>query len=254
MNEQRSSQAQIDESAPHPVTTRLADEYAAVELRTQELLASARILPTTVRSEDDLEAFAVVVRAMRDHGSRCEAIRVDEKEPFLRGGQAVNGFFHGMRERLNKAMNILSLRVKDYQDTKLEAERQAREAEAKRLREEAARLEAQAKRARDEERAAALAIEAKLAAQRAAVATVKVDAAPADMVRTRFSKSGAMTTMARDPLVEITDYDALPLEKLRPYIQRPALLVAVKAWARATEFKETLPGATIAMGTKSVIR
>lgn len=237
-----------------PITEALARDYAAAEDRTRELLDQARALPTTVTSEGEVERFSIIVRLMRDHDQTVEAYRKAEKEPYLRGGQAVDGWFNNIAERLGKAMKLLHARVNDFQQAKLERLRLEREAEQRKAREEAQKAQEAARRARSEESKRALELEAKLAAQRAAMAEARSEETPADMARSRF-QSGAMTTMARDPQVSVHDWDAIPLELLRPYLRRDDILKAVKQWAKATSYMEAMPGVLIERDvTKTVIR
>src|SRR5262245_14489702 len=238
------------------VTDALDRDYAAAEARTRELLDEARDLPKTVASDIDVERFAVVIRALRDHGQTIEAYRKAEKEPHLRGGQAVDGWFGNRADRLGTAMKLLHARVDDYQQEKLERARQQRLAEERKAREEAQRAEEAARRARSEARRQELEVEAKMAQQRAAMAQARTEQAeesPADAVRQRFA-GGAMATMAAAPTVQVTDWDAVPLERLRPYLRREEVLRAVRAWARATSFSEEMPGVQVERGSKTVIR
>lgn len=223
-----------------PIIRLLTQMYAGTEESNRSLLQQARNLPTTVGNDADLEAYAVVIRKLRDQDAQIEAYRKVEKEPHLRSGEAVDGFFKSMRDRLGKALQILHLRADDYQQIKLEAERRAREAEALKAAEEA--------------RNARGSVEEKLKQQRQAMAAIQAKAKPADMARTRFADGGGMATMTRVPSIEITDFDALPLDILRPHIPRSALHAAVAAWAKTTNYSQSLPGARIEMIAKTVIR
>lgn len=237
-----------------PITEALASDYAAAEDRTKELLDQARALPTTVTDEAAVEAFSLVIRSLRDHTATVEAYRKAEKEPYLRGGQAVDGWFGNIAERLGKAMKLLHNRVDDYQQAKLQRLKLEREAAERKAREEARKAEEAARKARSEERRQELEVEAKLAQQRAVAAQARAEETPAEMTRSRF-QSGAMATMARDPQVSVLDWDAIPLDKLRPYLRRDDILKAVKQWAKATSYGEDLPGVLIERDvSKSVIR
>jgi flagellar biosynthesis GTPase FlhF len=237
-----------------PITDLLDRDYAAAEERTRELLDQARKLPMTITADDQVEPFALVVRSLRDHSATIEAYRKSEKEPYLRGGQAVDGWFGKIAERLDKTMKVLHHRVNDYQQEKLARERHVREEAERKAREEARAAEEAAKRARSEARKQELEVLAQLAKQRAELARDEAAKAPADITRQRFG-SGAMTTMARDPKVEIVDWDLLPLDRLRPYLRRDDIEKAVRAWAKASSYKDQMPGVVIDRdASKSVIR
>jgi hypothetical protein len=237
-----------------PITDMLDRDYAAAEARTRELLDQARKLPMTVTADDQVEPFALVIRSLRDHSATVEAYRKAEKEPYLRGGQAVDGWFGQIAERLDKTLKVLHHRVNDYQQEKLARERRAREEAERKAREEARVAEEAAKRARNEARKRELEIEAQMAKQRADLAAEQAAQAPADITRQRFG-SGAMATMARDPKVEIVDWDLLPLDRLRPYLRRDDIEKAVRAWAKASSYKDQMPGVVIDRdASKSVIR
>lgn len=271
------------------VSDRLADEYAYMESAVVEILNEARDLPAEVTDDDIQGRYASNIKRQRDLDARIESLRVAEKEPFLRGGNAVQNFFMGMRGRLfrqNKsdkagAADVLQARVNAYVQKKADEERHrrqeeeriAREAEdrARREREEQERLareaEHRAARARKEENAAAAAAEA---AQREAEAkrlrdeeerlraerqAKQADAAAktADLVRTRTDE-GHMVTAKQVPYVEITDEMELDAKLLWPFVKSEHKLQALKAWAKITQHKQKMAGAIIEMRDEAVIR
>ena len=263
------------------VTEQMARDYEELSRSVASLLEKARELPDSVDDESALERFSNVVVDMRDAGARAESNRKAEKEYFLRGGQAVDGFFNGMSERLSKGIAVLSKRVHAYNERKLAAERERRRLEA----EEAARV-AKAKQ-EAEARAVAEAEEARLAAERArkpenietkgqvaaekeqVASTASIDAAlateqaqdarietlrkPAEMVRTRFDE-GRLVTMKQVGYVEIIDKMALDKEKLWAFLKDDDVLKALKAWAKTTSHRQSMAGAIIEMRDDTVIR
>ena len=185
------------------VTDRLAEDYGELSRNAASLLEQARGLPESVDDETALEQFSNVVVALRDAAARAEAARTSEKEPYLRSGQAVDGFFGSLKERLTKGMTVLKRRVDDYQNRKLAAERERR-----RLAEEQARREAEGA-ARQAREAAEAAEAARLAAARAripasqeakgAVADQAEAAASAAQVEAQLTRDQAQEAMNRSP-------------------------------------------------------
>jgi len=217
------------------VTDRLADEYVGLTNTLAELLAEAREMPKEVSSEADALMLGALIKRMRDLDGRAEGVRVLEKEPYLRGGNAVDAFFNSMRDKIGRrvktdrksaagAIDILQARINDFQERRLAEERARREAEeraareaarkaaeeAERIAREAAEKAAAAERARKAENQAARAAEAAALEEKAAVAReqaaqavekaedarIATLAKPADMTRLRGSdSSGAGVTL-----------------------------------------------------------
>jgi len=128
------------------VTTRIASEYVGLTNTLDELLSEAREMPKEVTSDADALMLGALIKRLRDLDSRCESVRELEKEPYLRGGNAVDAFFNGMRDRIGRrnrndrkaaagATDILQARINAYQDQKLAEERARREAEERAQRE-----------------------------------------------------------------------------------------------------------------------
>jgi len=66
-------------------------------------------------------------------------------------------------------------------------------------------------------------------------------------------RSGKVT-MQRREVVLIDDIAKLDLEMLRPYFREEHLLMALRAWARATGFARQMPGATVALRPTTIVR
>lgn len=210
------------------VTDRIASEYAEFKTTLADMRSEADKLPNPVTSDDDALASGALIKRFRDLDSRVEAVRIMEKEPYLRGGNAVDSWFNVLRDMIGKRnkndrsakpgiADVLQARINDYQDRKLAAERArlaAQQAEAARVAQEAARKAAEearqaeearlsAERARkpenivtknaaaveQERRAIEAQIEAKRQADQAEEARLDTLASAADLVRTRGSDS-----------------------------------------------------------------
>lgn len=264
-----------------PVTQRLTEEYAELSKNvTEDLRAAREDMPPVVESDDELGKLGSMIKRLRDTAARCEAFFKREKEPYLRGGQAVDAFFKDFKDRLGKAADILDKRGDAYNQKKLaeareklRREAEEREALAKKEREEADR---KAREAREAEEAAARArkperkeelravaeqkreeatgaiSQANVTAMQAADAQEQTQVKAADVVRTRHVDEGRLTTMQEVPYVEVTDRSKLPLDLLAPYFTDDHLLAAVKAYGKVTKHKKSIPGAVIEMRPKTV--
>jgi hypothetical protein len=263
------------------ITDRMARDYAELEKSAADLLIEARALPEEVDDEATLKRFSDVVVRMRDTTGRAEGVRVAEKESFLRGGQAVDGFFNTIKARIEKGMGVLTKRVNAYQQRKLAEERERRRLEAEALvRFECAKREAEARLVREAEEkrraaerarkpeqveaksAAAVAAEqaasdatvaAQLAADRAEAAHIDTLRKPSEMTRSRFD-DGRLVTMKQVGYAEILDKMALDPVALWPFIKEEHALQALKAWAKTNSFKRPMAGAVIELRDESVIR
>ena len=263
------------------VTAAMAHDYAALAEATSALLVEARALPDTVADESALQSVSAVIVKIRDKAKLANATREKEKEPYLRGGQAVDAFFKDIIDRLDKTNAILGRRVNCYQQAKLAEERRRRDEEARETArvaaEAAARLAEQRRLEQDAEEAAARARKAEniaehkdaaehhaelaaAASKTAAVALNEAAAAelaskqtPADMTRSRFSE-GTLVTMKQIGYVEIIDVSLLDLTALRPFIKEEHLLQALRSWAKINNHKKLMPGAIVEMREEAVIR
>lgn len=205
-------------------TGRLTMDYAEYIRTLDSLLDEARQQPKVITSDQDALNSGALIKRFRDLDGRVEAVRVIEKEPHLRMGNAIDGFFNALRDKIGKrnprdrsakpgASDILQARIDDFQDRKLaeerarlareqsERERIEREARDRAAREAAAAEEARlaAERARkpenreakaaiadeQEARATEAQITAQQAQERAEDARFASTAKPADLVRTR---------------------------------------------------------------------
>lgn len=273
-------------------TARLEREHAALLQSLEHEVATGEALEASVPlcdNDDQQSEIAAAIKRLRDLNGRIEGVRIVEKEPYLRKGVAVDTLFGRWKALLYKQnkndkpglADRLQAKVDDYVNRKAreerrrreEAERIAREAERK-AREEAEAREreareatAKAERARKAENeaksraeseaasaeAARLRDEEELAKQKAQEAHAASTARTADMVRTR-TESGHLVTAKQEPYVEITDSMLLDPATLWPFIRDDAKLLALKAWAKTTQYKRQMPGAVIEMRDKAVIR
>lgn len=266
------------------VTERMAREYAELQSTVAELGAEAETMPASITTDEEAAPISALVVKLRDVHGRAKAFHKKEKEPYLRGGEAVDAFFFTLMETVQTTGKNLTGIVNDLKQRQLAEERRRREeaaAEARRIEAEARAKLAEEQRLRDEAAAAAARarkpetiethqekaaehadaaevarVDTMMARDKAEVATHATLAKPSAMVGKRFEAAGigGKVTMRQVPKVAIIDASKLDLEKLRPFIAEAALLSALKAWAKVTGHKTMMEGASILMVDDTVIR
>jgi hypothetical protein len=278
-----------EENFSATVTGYLADEFKAWPTTVLELLEKARSLPKEITSPEDRELFPPLIKQLRDVSAKLEAFHKAQKEPYLRGGQAVDQWFFSLMDKLARrqprnnpgAADILLARLTAYDNEVLAKEQERRRVEAELLRQEAMKAEAArikaeneaeearlaADRARNPERkaekeeiadraqeaVAAANVQATVIHQQATEAYIGTLSKPADIMRNRGA-DGTLSTMAQEKYAEVTDRTKLDMAKLWPHIPLAALETALKAWAKSTDYREPMEGAAIGRRNKSMVR
>lgn len=240
--------------AAQSITDQMMRDYAELVKSKDHLLATTARFGTKVNNKTELGTFSHAVVDMRDTIARSKAFHKKEKEPYLRGGQAIDAFFFGINEQLSKRMSELESRVNTYQLAILAEERRVREEAARKANEAAEEARLKADRARNADMIAQRQTEANVAERTAEAAFEATQVKPAGLVRTRFEETNTLVTMKEEAYAEVLDYDLLPLNLLRPYIARDALDRAVKQFAKITEHKTQIPGTKIGFKDGTVIR
>ena len=273
------------------VADQLRHDYDDLAREVLAALRNAKDAPVDIQSDEDMGALAKIIKNLRDLSKRIATAHDTEKQPHLRAGQAVDQFFFTMldkcvrRNRMNKpgAADILQLRLDDYNQRKLAAERERRRQEAEdAARVERARREAEEKTRREAEEARLAAerarkpktIEAKeaIAAQaetdaavakaQASIAAVRAEdariatlAKPADIIRTRIDE-GPLVTMGTEPYAIIEDEKIFDQYATlwAPFVTRTAKEQALRAYAKTRNYNEGIPGARVGRKPKSVVR
>lgn len=242
---------------PDDLKARLEASYEDLAERVERLAAAANDLPRTVETDADVGKIGDHVKLVAAAAKDAEAMRVAEKEPHLKAGREVDGFFKAFSERLNRMKTILENRVGDYLREKARREREERLEQARREREEAER------RAREaaEAEAAARPVEADrrldqaAEAENRAVMTERSAAKPAaDLARTRSDTGGSLSTLATVYEFEIVDVEKIDLEAIRPFIAKDSLEKAVRAFVKVHKDSRTIRGVRIWKDEKTVIR
>lgn len=271
------------------VTEMLERDYGELVKSVTTLMDEARQAPSDVDGQETALKLGGIIKRLKDADKRVEGFREAEKEPHLRAGNAVDQFFHALRDKLarrqkgNKpgAIDILQARVDDWLERKRAAEeaerrrvaedeaRKAREkaAEEERLRRVAEEARQKAERARKEESiaaanaiaekaerdAAAAKADAAAQAERAQDAHIATLAKPADMARTRGDE-GVLLTQAREAYAIVVDRSQLDWAKIAPFFTDAEVEKALRGWARVTNHSQSMPGAEVGYRRKGVTR
>ena len=240
-----------------PLRDRLSDDYRDLISSQTSLLADTESF-STIEDEEAAEKTADFIKQITTCFKALEGARVAEKEPFLKSGRTVDGFFKKLTDALAAAKKEVERTLTIYQRKKAEEERRAREEEERRVREEAERAATLAA-----ERAAAMAAETDLdpavqaereaeeAAADLARAERETKANAAELSRTRGNK-GAVASLRTFWTFNQLDRDTIDLEKLRHHLPQAALESAVRSFVKAGG--RDLEGAHIFEDTTTVVR
>lgn len=224
----------------------LAEANAALLRQQAQLLAKLAKAPKAVTGEAAAKAAGALIREIRDLDGQIEAARVEQKEPYLSGGRAVDGFFGALKKPLAAGAERLNRVITLWQDRVEEAKRAEAERKWAEEQREAERLAKLAKARSATEDTKLMAAEAALNAEEA---QAEAELPAADLVRVR-DEDGTITRKT-EWVCDGIDRDALDLEALRPYFTEDSLLKAVRAAIRA-EIHE-LAGATIVERKSAVV-
>jgi len=248
--------ASVGHNNPPSLREVLAENYASLSGEVEAIASKANDAPKKVASEEDLTAVGDIVKDVRQLTKRIDQARVSEKEPYLQGGRDVDAFFKVLTERLDRITKALESRATEYQREKAAEERRRREEEARRLREEEERQREIARRAEDANRskmAAKHEDKAEELATQAAEAEVAAQASAADLTRVR-SMNGTVATARTEWAFDITDFNAIPLDVLRPYLARADVEKAIRTFVRVNKNSVPLNGVRIFEDVKASFR
>lgn len=243
-----------DEEARRREEARLAQEEAARKIKeAAEAQRRADEAARAARAEED--------RRLRE----ADRLRREEEDRIARAAAAAR---REEEERERREAENAS-RQKRQAMEKLVRERREREeaeaAEAARVRaEEDRRAREAAAKAEEERRAAAEESDRKMREAKEALAAAEqaenerqeaqrlADAAPAEMARTRAS--GSLSTLTRGYDFEVTDWAAIDLNALKPYIPRADIEKFVRAFVKVHKDAAPLAGVRVYPTTKAQYR
>jgi len=139
--------AEIGHNLPPALPDRLAEDYSQLVAEVEALAQRANAAPEVVNDDAEQGVIGNLAKDVTKTAKNIEARRVDEKEPFLKAGREVDGFFQPLKVRLDRIASAMEIRGRDYLNRKAAAERRVREEEERKRREaeRLAREEAQQK-------------------------------------------------------------------------------------------------------------
>jgi len=210
----------------------LPDDTASLRGEIDALAARANAFPPPrkVKTDADLDLVASIATDARDLLNRLEVKRKEIKDPYWTAGKRIDEYFRPLTARVDTVVNFFQKIADTYAAEKAAKERAIAEAAARKAREEEEARLAAAKAAEDAGRlkdAGAHAAKAEAAAERAEEAEARASASADALTHTRTG-SGILSTAKEEWAFEITHYDHIDLEALRPYLARDAIEKALR--------------------------
>ena len=247
-----------------PLHDRLIETHGALIGNAGRLISDfATRVPDIITDDDENEKASDYIKELTSCMKAMEGSRVSEKEPFLKSGRTVDGFFKKMADALEKVKKTVAKTKTLYERKKADEERRVREEAERRAREEAERKRREAEAAdraameaqRDTESALDDAIDAERKAAQAEKDLVQIardaSAKAADLSRTRSAK-GAVSSLRTFWDYKGFDLAAIELEPLRYHLPAGAIEKAVRSFVKAGG--RDLAGVEIFENTESVTR
>lgn len=244
----------IGANNPPPLKVILTENYVALTAEVEAIAERANLAPRKVTDDDGLGVIGDLVKDAAMLARKADSMRKAEKEPHLTAGREIDAFFATFTDRLDRIRKVFEAVATDYQRAKAAEARRKAEDEARRLREEEERQREIARRAEEANRAKTAAKaddRAEDAAEKAAAAEALANASAAELTRTR-SASGTLATAKTEWTFEVVDLDAIPLDRLRPYLRRDDIEKAIRQFVRVGH--RELPGVRIFEDVRAAFR
>jgi hypothetical protein len=241
---------------PPTLAEELASRHKDLFALVEPLAQRANAQPKVITSDAENFALGTVVKDATAAIKSLEDARVAEKEPYLRGGQEVDGTFNAPKGRLTKIVAGLSARADTFaHEKKMEARRKAQE-EEKKLRDEEERQRRMAQLDQDfgnyeaaEERVETAASFAHRADH---AASTSVASTP-DLTRSR-SDEGMVATASDKWTFRVADWSKVDIAALRPFIPIDVLEKALRRHIGIHKGAMPIAGVEFVEGTKASFR
>lgn len=235
-----------------PLEEVLAHDFADLAGEVERAEAALTKQPAKIKDDADLAVIGSLATRAKALTAKLEKTRKDETDPLHHMQKAVKAHFDALSERVSTALAPLLKEADRYANEKVARERREREEAARKIREQE---EAERKKAEDAKRpdtAARAESRADAFANQADQLEAKT-VSTADAVRTRIAGGGVAT--ASEVLdFEIEDYDAIDLNKLRPYLKRDAVETAIRSAMRVQKKALAIPGVRVFERVKAQFR
>lgn len=232
----------------------LTEKHGKVLDGAAKLIEAASRIPEEIADEDTAGKASDFIKLVTGCRKNVETIRVSEKEPYLKMGRLVDGFFKVKTDALDGATARAKRPLDNWLRKKAAEEQQRRNEEAAALRrksEEEAAAAALLEKAKLQPEAESMLDQAQITAAVADKADKAAEAKPADMAKSR-GDSGALASLRTVWVGELADAGILDLEKLRHHLNPDALQKAINSYVRAGG--RELKGANIFEKSETVVR
>lgn len=207
-----------------------------------------------INSDEDVASVAPLATKARDIFSKLEATRGEEKKPHWDAGKAVDAFFKPHKERATRIFDTLESLASDFQNRKIAAERAAARAEAEKNEKEAQRLREEAEASKRTETAERKLAQAEGAELKADEAIEDANASNAALGAVRGGDGSVIVSARTVWAATVVDYEAIPLDKLRPYLDRAAIEKALNAYVKIHKGAAQLEGVNFTEKAKASFR
>lgn len=236
-----------------PISEVLAEQYRDLVAKIEPIAERANALPRKVESDEDLGPVGDIIVDASALSKEIEKARKAEKEPHDRAGKEVQAFFLPLKDRLDRISTAFQTASDEYQRQKAAAARRAAEEEARKLREEEERLRREADEAKRPATADRKLDKAEEIADQREEAEARAAATNADLTRIR-TDTGVTAGTRTVWNFQITDYDAIPLDKLRPFLKREHVEGAIRSMVNIQKGSTKLDGVRVFEDIKSTFR
>lgn len=210
----------------------VAGDYTKLQERLDELLGSASRAPQTIENVEQAEKCTSLTKMLKELAKAAENARVQEKEPHLNAGRAVDAFFGKISEPATSTAKDIEKRLTAFTQAQREAERKAALEAARKAKEESDRMAAEAA---ELERAgmADMATQTMADAQKVEATATRLEAKAADDKELGKVRSELGSTSTRKQWkVEITDRSKIDWSQLGRFVSDDAILAAIRGYVQ----------------------
>lgn len=236
------------------VREQLNEKHGQLLMKANVLVDGAAGLPQVVTSDEEAGQVSDYIKMLTGAMKDLEGARVAEKEPHLRMGRAVDGFFKHVSDGVETVKRKINKPLDTFLREKEAAVRRRREEEATEARRVASVRAAEAQRLEEANKplSAAVALDKAVISEATAVRAEQATVVkPAEIGKAR-GRDGALASLRTRWFGEIIDRETLDLEKLRPFIAGDVLQMALNLYVKAGH--RDLRGAKIYEFSETVVR
>lgn len=236
-----------------PIEEVLAEQYRELGTEIEAIADRANKTSRKIEKDDDLGPIGDLVVDASKLAKKIEAARKFEKEPHDAAGKAVQAYFLPLKERVERIADTFEEAATAYQREKAAAARRAAEEEARKLREAEEKKRQEAEAAKRQATADKKLDQAAELADKAEEAEAKAASSNAELTKVR-TDSGVTAGTKTVWNFQITDYDAIPLDKLRPFFRREDVEKAIRSMVGIQKGATKLEGVRVFEDIKSTFR